>query len=644
MRCKTFLVALLVPALPAQAARVSESEAAGAASVWAGAGEALGARLGANVESVREHVVANGYSFYAVKLGGGTVIMTSDTELEPVVAFSSSGDIDLSGGSPLLDLLRRDVAARAALAGMSARRSAAMSASSASAPVSSASSLWSALLRRRSASMRSSPSPSLSTSESAPPLESISDVRVAPLVKSRWSQGNAQEQRCYNYYTPSNYVCGCTATAMSQIMRYNKWPQSAVEPCTCECVVDGTTTNLITMQGGTYDWENMTLVPAKESLAEANCQAIGKLTSDVGIALKSSYSDRGTNAYIKDVPAALRDVFGYPDAICYWNAEEFEAGAYNDNPDAFGLHDHALRERVVLANLDARQPVQLAIYGYAAGHVYDKAYWAGHSVVADGYGYQTVDGVETEFVHINMGWAGIDDVWYNIPEVDAANTGAHPDDSGYTFLFLGGAVFNISTNDTGRSILSGRLTDEVGEAVEGATVSVYGADDAKVAETLSDENGIYFFKLPGDAAYLVKAVSADGTLMADVTVDNLPATKDVNSRYCVWSEDDVGNSWGNDMVLAQEEPARPQPVEFTAISEAGGTWALVVTTAVEKCWYSLYETNSLSGGFEIDGVDPVTIRQATADGEMTFERPANGSQLFWKVRAEPEDAHRGNCP
>ena len=117
MRCKTFLVALLVLALQARAARVSESEAAGAASVWAGAGKALGVRLGTNVESVREHAVTNGYSFYAVKLDGGTVIMTSDTDLEPVIAFSSSGDIDLSEGSPLLDLLRRDVASRAALAG-----------------------------------------------------------------------------------------------------------------------------------------------------------------------------------------------------------------------------------------------------------------------------------------------------------------------------------------------------------------------------------------------------------------------------------------------------------------------------------------------------------------------------------------------
>ena len=89
------------------------------------------------------------------------------------------------------------------------------------------------------------------------------------------------------------------------------------------------------------------------------------------------------------------------------------------------------------------------------------------------------------------------------------------------------------------------------------------------------------------------------------------------------------------------ETVEPLPVAFTAVADGSGTWTLTITTAVEKCWYSLYETNSLSGGFKIDDVSPVELRQATADDAptMSFERPENGSQLFWKVRAEPSDAH-----
>ena len=39
----------------------------------------------------------------------------------------------------------------------------------------------------------------------------------------------------------------------------------------------------------------------------------------------------------------------------------------------------------------------------------------GHAVVADGYGYQHT----TLYHHLNMGWNGFDDAWYNLPDVNA---------------------------------------------------------------------------------------------------------------------------------------------------------------------------------------------------------------------------------
>ena len=89
--------------------------------------------------------------------------------------------------------------------------------------------------------------------------------------------------------------------------------------------------------------------------------------------------------------------------------------------------------------------------------------------------------------------------------------------------------------------------------------------------------------------------------------------------------------------------AKPVGIAFTAATLGGDgvTWSVSITTAVEKCWYSLYETNSLSGGFPVDGVEPVERRQAGSGDvpKMTFERTGDGSQLFWKVIAEPEKAH-----
>ena len=102
----------------------------------------------------------------------------------------------------------------------------------------------------------------------------------------------------------------------------------------------------------------------------------------------------------------------------------------------------------------------------------------------------------------------------------------------------------------------------------------------------------------------------------------------------------------DDPVPPPDDPgagATPVGIAFTSatLGADGATWTVSITTAVEKCWYSLYETNSLSGGFSVDGVEPVERRQAVADDvpKMTFERTGDGSQLFWKVIAEPEKAH-----
>ena len=57
-------------------------------------------------------------------------------------------------------------------------------------------------------------------------------------------------------------------------------------------------------------------------------------------------------------------------------------------------------------NLDSNNPVILGI---------DDSQGDGHAVVADGYGYKS----STLYHHLNMGWDGEDDVWYNLPNIDA---------------------------------------------------------------------------------------------------------------------------------------------------------------------------------------------------------------------------------
>ena len=535
----TLFFALLALAFTAaQAVPVSRSEAAFAAAAWAKSGDALGARLGVTVDmsglqtvSVRDDVVFHVIPFEE----GGVVITSGDTESEPVVAFSSNGDIDLSGTSPIVGLLKKDawLRSRIAAARSSATRSAGVSQT---ASKSQAEKKWAALL----ASMPSAVTSATSGGAvyAAKPVSSVSDVRVKPLVKSTWSQQTAGGGVCFNYYTPGNMPCGCTATAAAQVMRYFTFPTAEIAPAEFSCEVSGAPKKLSTI-GGVYDWASMKLNPML-SATETEREAIGHLTYDIGVALGSDYKAGGTGASPDAVAGMMRDVFGYANAYTYWNGTTYANGKG-------GLHDLSLRKRVIYSNLDAKIPVQLAIYGYTAGHFGDSAYWAGHAVVADGYGFKSIDGAEVAFVHINMGWGGSDDMWYNIPDINTAETGAYYDSSATEYCYLGGATFNVFTEESGLEIFSGRVVDHNGAPVKGAKVTLKGG--ASDLETLTDDYGIYAFTVPGGVSYVARAASQDGTLIAESGTVALAKTVG-DDAYVIASSSSIGNSWGNDLVLA----------------------------------------------------------------------------------------------
>ena len=94
-----------------------------------------------------------------------------------------------------------------------------------------------------------------------------------------------------------------------------------------------------------------------------------------------------------------------------------------------------------------------------------------------------------------------------------------------------------------------------------------------------------------------------------------------------------------DIAVTMTIPAQPNPI-WIYQSNVGATWTITFTNTVELCWYELYETNSLAGGFPTEGVAPVARRQASPSDvpAMKFERADSGDSLYWKGKAYPEDA------
>ena len=113
MKSKAIFVALLALAFAAQGAPVSDATARLAAGSWAVSDASLGVPHGSSVGEARAYSVDGTNGFYAVSLeGGGTLFLAADDDMDPVLAFTASADVDLSEKSPLRNLLCRDIAAR----------------------------------------------------------------------------------------------------------------------------------------------------------------------------------------------------------------------------------------------------------------------------------------------------------------------------------------------------------------------------------------------------------------------------------------------------------------------------------------------------------------------------------------------------
>ena len=453
--------------------------------------------------------------FHVVTLeGGGFVVTSADTGITPIIAISESDDLIESAENHLWVLLNCDLEARMDALGAAVAKKAAVAVAQddeeAIAPPS-PEELWAALL---------GPQPK------AAGVQSISDVRVAPIIQSRWGQGSVGGDTLYNRYTPNNYVCGCVATTGAQIMRYHQYPTGSVAAGTYKCWVNDSVRNL-TMQGGVYDWANMPLVPASVSLTTTQRNAIGKLTYDVGVASRMSYHSDGSGTYNCVMTDRLKSRFGYASSFTYYANS---TGTPGNNTSC---------RNALLGSLDAGLPGAMSISNGSEGH----------SIVVDGYGYNS--GVV--YAHLNLGWHGNEDAWYNLASIDI---------SSYNFNSCSSVSFNIHPTLTGEYI-TGRTLDSNGAPIANTTVTARNTSNSELYTATSNAKGIYAIRVPSSSASyaLVSTNSSLGMAASGGTVSVSASSTctwefhelDLWLYYNHWftyeSSGSVGNRWGNDMTL-----------------------------------------------------------------------------------------------
>ncbi|MBN1973512.1 MAG: C10 family peptidase [Sedimentisphaerales bacterium] len=425
----------------------------------------------------------------------GFVIVSADDAVEPIIGFSGIGSYDVLSDNPLTALVTQDIPCRIA----DAKQKENYQLLDVDSQVSKNQKKWNYLITLSHAAEGGFEIMGLSDS-------SMADIRAAPLIKSKWSQTTCclnNPLPCYNYYTPEGYPCGCIATAMAQLMRYHKYPVESINQNSFEIVIDGTlwTSYLIRGSGkdGAYNWDTMPLDP-NCSTTQVQRKIIGALCYDAGISISTNYYPEISVADAYNAKNALKSVFKYGNAIAGYNeSKEIGSGLIN----------------MINPNLDAGDPVILAITRKNGGH----------TVLCDGYGYSS----DTMYHHLNMGWAGISDAWYNLPDVNAI-------DRTYTSVVM--CIYNIHVSSDGDGeVISGRIFDHNGKPVADANVHAESLDKQTFISTSTNDKGIYAFDCLNSATtYTIQPV-VPGMIFSDKIVTTGTSLNDKPVSGNIWGVD-----------------------------------------------------------------------------------------------------------
>ena len=201
---------------------------------------------------------------FNVENKGGFVIVSGDERTEPILGYSTSGEIN---NNNIPDNLR------AWLEGYEAQIKAV------------ADNPQLARTRKKSAGMPA----------------------IDPLIQTKWGQGSPYNLRCPEDEPDMGRTpAGCVATALAQVMYYHKWPE------TCTAIPGYTTSRkelvLNDLPVTSFEWEKMKLTYSYDDTGEA-VDAVAKLMRYCGQAMGMDYSSEGSSTDIYEY--SLINYFGY---------------------------------------------------------------------------------------------------------------------------------------------------------------------------------------------------------------------------------------------------------------------------------------------------------------------------------------------
>jgi hypothetical protein len=242
---------------------------------------------------------------------------------------------------------------------------------------------WFALLSDATQYVEQHPEAAITTAQ----VNSLADFApIAPLLGAiAWDQNDPYSLDC-----PRRYPTGCMATALAQVMRYHRYPEHGVGS---NSYTNSATSQTLAVNFAeqTYNWDLMNEVYDATATDEQRAE-VAKLMFHCGVALNMSYAADNSGSTAPYYLAATVDHFGYNDLTTLQYRNMYTYDEWN---------------RLLYAELEAGRPVLFS--GQASS--------GGHAFVVDGYS-------SNGYYHVNWGWSGQYNGYYDISVLNPVGVGA----------------------------------------------------------------------------------------------------------------------------------------------------------------------------------------------------------------------------
>ena len=312
--------------------------------------------------------------------GGGYVIISAESRMSPIVAFSEDGYFDPDNIIPSMKN-------------------------------------WLCGVEKTVAAVRSG---KLSTNDGQEWNDKEMLVRLASsdnvcLNTVEWNQNSPFNASC-PVVAGSTSVTGCVPLAASIVMCYYGWPEKGTGTLpSYSFTVNGTTYKAGGYTLGTvYDWSSLQALLSDTEASAASSTVkknLARLIADVGQALKAAYSPGGTSATTTSIVPVAGEYFGYNKAAQFKRRDEFTADDWYS---------------MIKQEIDYGRPL-----------ICDGTLNGGHCFIFDGYVKD-----QFNFVHVNWGWGPWANGYMNLNSNYYDDQGAifdfYPDTDGSSEAVSGG--------------------------------------------------------------------------------------------------------------------------------------------------------------------------------------------------------------